>query len=172
MKNGAYYMKIGYTQEQINELEFPVYDYEFPKGSGEFQGTMVMKKWSEKKCLICYFDTTDGEELKICVWYSENEARSYRPKQSDVDISELPLGCELKVGYAPTSTKKTRWDTVEVLSMPDEGEEEVDIDEETEDSSEESDEMLDCPLDDEASVKEEEEEEEGEGEEEEEEEEE
>jgi len=105
----------GYNKKQVMEMEFPTTEYSFPESIGSFTGTLVMKKWTDKPALLCYFDTTDGEKLKLQVyWHSDND-RSYRPKNSDVDISEIQIGTALRVGYEKSKKGYTTWLTVKTV---------------------------------------------------------
>lgn len=99
----------GYSKKQIDMLKFPIAQYEFPTGDGEFTGKLVMKKWSDKRGLICYFDTYDGQMYKICVWFKSQASKSYRPKKSDMDISMVEIGTELKVTFETNKNSKTVW---------------------------------------------------------------
>ncbi|MFV0497573.1 MAG: hypothetical protein ACK5L0_05315 [Candidatus Fimivivens sp.] len=108
-------MKRAYTQNQLLEMGFPVGKYNFPTESGDFVGTLIMKKWSDSKGLICYFITKQEEKLKLCVWYKYDNKRSYRPTKSDIDISYVELGTKLYVKYIVTKKGKTRWEQAEIL---------------------------------------------------------
>lgn len=102
-------MRRGYSKNQVMDMEFPMRDYDFPQGTGEFTGTLVMKKWGDRNSLICYFDTDDDEQFKLCVWYKYDAARAYRPKNSEMDITRVEIGARMKVSYEPTKSGKTAW---------------------------------------------------------------
>lgn len=111
-------MQRAYTQNQINDMEFPVSDYDFPEDEGDFTGTLIMKKWSKNQGIICYFVTDCGKRLKICVWNHRLPERKYRPRESNVDISHLPLGSKLEVEYTLSKKGKTEWNDVDIIYLP------------------------------------------------------
>jgi hypothetical protein len=111
-------VKRGFTKHQVMELGFPAKDYSFPEGTGLFSGTLVMKKWSNNRGLICYFDTDDGQKRKLCVWFRGDPEKTYRPRKSDLDISLVELGSRLRVGYAATKSGNSNWLTAEILEVP------------------------------------------------------
>lgn len=96
-------------------MEFRCQDYQFPKGVGSFVGELVMKKWGKQRSLICYFDTKDGNAYKLCVWFSYEDERTYRPRQSDLDISMVEIGSILRVEYDESKSGKARWLKAEIL---------------------------------------------------------
>ena len=107
----------GYSKNQVREMGFPIGDYKFPVGSGVFVGELVMKKWGKQNSLICYFDTEDGSAYKLCVWFNPNEAHSYRPRQSNLDISRVEIGTILRVTFAETASGKTSWLNAEYVEV-------------------------------------------------------
>ena len=109
--------KRGYSNTRVKEMGFPTHEYHFPSGDGFFTGSLVMKKWGKTGIsnLTCYFETTRGEHYKLCVWYNKSPSRSYRPTQSDLDISYLPLGTMLRAVYETTSAGKTKWIDAEIV---------------------------------------------------------
>lgn len=108
-------MKRAYTKKQLLELGFPAAEYHFPKESGEFTGTLIMKKWSDSSGLICYFETEYGEKVKLCVWFRTDPERTYRPAKSDLDLSMVELGAEICAKYTVTQKGKTRWEQAEIV---------------------------------------------------------
>lgn len=97
------------SQNESDEIGFPSADYKFPSNGDTFTGTLVFKKWSKTKALICYFDTDNGEKLKLCVWFSGDDTRTYRPKRSDINMKEVKLNTRWTVTYIITKSGKTMW---------------------------------------------------------------
>lgn len=108
----------GYSKGQVRDMGFPMSDYDFPQGEGSFTGTLVMKRWNKQNGLICYFNTTDGYKYKLCVWFSHDAKRAYRPAKSEVDISYVEIGSVVKVTYGLTRNGKSKWLEAEVLEVP------------------------------------------------------
>lgn len=109
-------MKRAYNRQEIWDMQFPVAEYEFPTEQGDFEGKLVMKKWTDSQGLICYFETEDGQKLKLCVWQNRDRTKDYRPAHSDLDLSYVELNTMLAVSYTITKTQKTKWLTAEVLA--------------------------------------------------------
>jgi len=103
------------SQKEVNEMGFPSSDYLFPSYGNTFTGTLILKKWSKTKALIGYFDTDSGEKLKLCVWFSGNDSRTYRPKRSDINFKEVNLNTKWEVTYLITKTGKTMWLTADQI---------------------------------------------------------
>ena len=108
----------GYSKGQVRDMGFPMSDYDFPHGEGSFTGTLVMKRWNKQNGLICYYDTNDGYKYKLCVWFSHDEKRAYRPAKSEVDISYVEIGSVVKATYGLTRNGKSKWLEAEVLEVP------------------------------------------------------
>ena len=108
-------MPRGYSKKEIVEMGFPSAEYKFPDDPGEKICTLTMKQWGKQDVLICYFDTENGEKLKLCVWFSRNDIRSYRPRNSDLDISYVELGSRMRVVYDLTASGKSRFLDAELL---------------------------------------------------------
>jgi len=92
-------MPRGYGWRTFKASGFPGEEYSYPTESGAFAGELVMKRWGAKGSLVCYFDTDDGNKFTLCVWKGYDDSLSYRPENSDLDISELDLGCRMWVDY-------------------------------------------------------------------------
>lgn len=105
----------GYSEGQMRDMSFSGGDYHFPTGGGEFIGILAMKKWTGENALVCYFDAEDGSKYKLCVWFSYNTNRTYRPAESDLDISHVEIGSKLRVVYGPNSKGNAKWLDAEVL---------------------------------------------------------
>lgn len=63
--------------------------------------------------MTCYFDTDNGERLKLCVWFSYDDSRSYRPKESDVDMKKAELNTKWRISHLITKSGKTKWLTAD-----------------------------------------------------------
>ena len=103
------------SQKEADEMGFPSSDYLFPSDGNTFTGTLILKKWSKTKALICYFDTDSGEKLKLCVWFSGDDTRTYRPKRSDINFKEVNLNTKWEVTYLITKSGKTMWLTADQI---------------------------------------------------------
>lgn len=97
------------SQKEADDMEFPSSKYLFPSDGTKFTGTLIFKKWSKTKALICYFDTDTGEKLKLCVWFSSDDSRTYRPKRSYINFKDVALNTKWKVTYLITKRGKTMW---------------------------------------------------------------
>ena len=107
----------GFSKNQVIDMDFPIREYDFPDGAGNFTGTLVMKKWNSNRALICYFDTNDGRKLKLCVWYKYSADKAYRPQKSELDISYVELDSRLLVEYETMKSGKTRWVDAKLLEV-------------------------------------------------------
>ena len=87
-------MKKAYSWREITEMGFQVTDYEFPTEPGIVNATLVMKRWGNNN-LVCYFEGDEGEKFKLCAWWSQYENRAYRPRDSDIDFTEVELHRQL-----------------------------------------------------------------------------
>ena len=108
-------MKRGYSKKELENLGFPTGEYSFPDTLGQTTATLTMKQWGKQNVLICYFDTDCGEKLKLCAWFSRNDARAYRPRNSDLDISYVEIGSRMNIAYDVTESGKSRFLDAEVL---------------------------------------------------------
>lgn len=91
-------MRRAYTWRQITEMGFEVTDYDFPTEPGIVNATLVMKRWGNNN-LVCYFEGDDGEKFKLCAWWSQYENRAYKPRDSDIDFTEVELGTRFNLEY-------------------------------------------------------------------------
>lgn len=96
---------------------YPLSHYRFPVGDGSFTGTLVERKLNCQQGLNCFFETADGEALKMCVWPDYTIRCSFHPKHSDLDISVLPIGTLLRVTYKQSKTGKTKWLEAEIVEV-------------------------------------------------------
>lgn len=97
------------------DIGFPTNEYTFPEGEGSFMGKLVMKKWTDNKALLCYFDTQDSRKLKIQVYWKPELSKSYRPRNSSLDVSQIPIGTVVRVEYGLSKNGKTIWLTAEII---------------------------------------------------------
>ncbi len=106
-------MKRAYTRREIYEMGFPQKEYDFPeKEEGDtFIGTLIMKKWTDRNGLLCYFDCDNGEKYKIYIW----PRNDYKPRDSELDISYVELGTKLKVDYIMSKKGRTNWVNAEIV---------------------------------------------------------
>ena len=86
----------GYSKAQIDEAGFNDYGYGFPTAPGRATAMLVMKRWT-RKGLVCYFDLDTGEKLMLTVW--RGVECSYRPRESDVDMSYVQIGTRMEIAY-------------------------------------------------------------------------
>ena len=87
-----------YCRDHVAEICFSTKDYRPPTNAGECDATLSMKEWGHRKDMICYLDTEDGEKLSLCVEFSINSERCYRPP-------ELPPGSILCATGKPPAHK-------------------------------------------------------------------
>ena len=97
------------SHHEAEVMGFPSSNYLFPADGNTFTGTLIFKKWSRTKALVCYFDTDTGEKKKLCVWFSSDETRTYRPKRSDINFKEVKLNTKWGVTYLIIRSGKTMW---------------------------------------------------------------
>ena len=103
------------SPKEADDMGFPSADYHFPPDGSSFTGTLIFKKWSKYKSLVCYFETDSGEKLKLCAWFSGNDAKTYRPKKSDVNMKEVKLNTRWSITYLITKSGKTMWLTADQI---------------------------------------------------------
>lgn len=102
-------MNRGYSRSQMDDMAFDYEKYRFPNAPGKGTGTLAMKEWGKRKCLICYFDMDTGEKLAISVWWSSDGDRCYCPKRSDIDLSMVEIGTRMEIEYELTTSGKSRF---------------------------------------------------------------
>lgn len=101
--------KRGYTDSDMDEMGFDSKAYEFPEGENEITATLVMKKWTNKKGLICFFDTDDGNHYKLIAYLRRPGTGQYTAKDYDIDMSNEPLGARFKIRYSSLEKPYTVW---------------------------------------------------------------
>ena len=105
----------GYSKDYAIKAGIPLSEYHFPAEPGECDATLTMKIWGKHKNLLCYFDTDEGERLLLCVWFSTADDRSYRPQNSDLDLSYVEIGSRLHIQYGISSSGKSQFLDAELL---------------------------------------------------------
>ena len=88
-----------YCRDHVAEMGFSTKDYRPPTNAGECDVTLSMKEWGHRKDLICYLDTEDGEKLALCVEFSINSERCYRPPSCRLDLSYVQLESRLHIKF-------------------------------------------------------------------------
>ena len=101
--------KRGYTDSDMEEMGFDSEAYEFPEGEKELCATLVMKKWTNKMGIICYFDTDDGNHYKLIAYLGRASKGKYTAKDYDIDMSYEPLGARFKIRYSSLEKHYTVW---------------------------------------------------------------
>jgi len=65
--------------------DLPLGQYQFPSEEGYFIGTLVYRAWHPKqRCLMCFFDTDNGEHFKPYAWWDKD----YAPKDHAVSFTD------------------------------------------------------------------------------------
>ena len=107
--------KRGYVSNDIEEMGFNVNEYPFPATSGEANATLVMKKWGKKMNLICYFDSDDGQKLKLIAYRNDKKGSKYTTRENDICMSRQSLGSRWKIKYTITPKGNTSWLSAEEI---------------------------------------------------------
>ena len=113
-------MRRAYTWRQITEMGFDVTGYDFPTEPRIVNATLVMKRWGNNN-LVCYFESDEGEKFKLCAWWSQYENRSYRPRDSDIDFSEVELGTRFNLEYGISEKGRAIFISAEPIGDEEEG---------------------------------------------------
>ena len=89
----------------------PLNLYQFPLEESYFIGTLAYRAWHPKKqCLICYFDTDNGEQFKLMAWWNRDNAKSYTPKKCDVNFTDDVInGSRWKCGFVKAKGGSITW---------------------------------------------------------------
>ena len=77
----------------------PLGRYQFPPEEGSFIGTLVYRAWhpNDKPCLICFFDTDNGEHFKLMAWWNNGYATKDRAVSfADDVVNGSRWKCEYK----------------------------------------------------------------------------
>lgn len=89
----------------------PLGKYQFPSEEGLFVGTLAYRAWHPRKqCLICCFDTDNGEYYKLYAWWNNN----YAPKDRTVSFADDVMnGSRWKCEYKRAPKGSITWLTAE-----------------------------------------------------------
>jgi len=94
----------------------PLGRYQFPSEEGSFVGTLVYRAWhpSGKPCLICFFDTNDGEYFKLMAWWNND----YAPKDRSISFAnDVVNGGRWKCEYKRAPKGSMTWLTAEKMEV-------------------------------------------------------
>jgi hypothetical protein len=105
--------KSNFTPLQAREAGFDRNGYA-PAAEGNFTGTLVMKIYGDF-CLRCYFETDNGERLKLTAWQDRKTER-YGPRGCGVDFKKTPLFTKWANRVGLSRTGKPSWADAEQLS--------------------------------------------------------
>lgn len=96
-----------------NFMAAPLEKYSYPKQAGEFIGTLMYRTWHPKsKCLLSFFDTDDGEKIKLMSWWDRN----YSPKQSCISFADdVANGSRWRCAYDKGRNGAINWQTAEKI---------------------------------------------------------
>jgi len=104
--------KSNYTPAQAREIGFDRNAYT-PADEGVFTGRLVMKIYGDF-CLRCYFQTADGQKLKVTA-YQNRGTGLYGPYRSGMNFKAVPLQTKWKNSVGKSRTGKLTWtDAVEM----------------------------------------------------------
>jgi len=92
----------------------PLGKYQFPPKEGSFTGTLVYRAWHQKSpCLICYFDTDDGEHFMLLAWNNHN----YSPRKSDISFADdVTNGSRWKCEFSVAKGGSISWLTADEMA--------------------------------------------------------
>ncbi|MCL2189165.1 MAG: hypothetical protein FWC16_09625 [Defluviitaleaceae bacterium] len=101
-----------YTQKQAREAVFNRNAFT-PAKEGVFEGQLVMKVYGDF-CIRCYFETDNGQKLKLVAWQNRQTGR-YSPRGSNIDFKSVALNSTWENRVELDKTKKLVWtDAVEM----------------------------------------------------------
>jgi len=88
----------------------PLDEYSYPTNSGEFTGILVFRCWHpNNKMLLCYFDTDDGQQLKLPVWW-QSWGVNYAPAETHINfVDEVMDGSRWRCVYQKKANGYIRW---------------------------------------------------------------
>lgn len=84
--------------------------YQFPASEGSFVGVLTYRAWHPKgkPCLVCFFDTDNGEHFKLLAWFNN----SYAPKDKGINFAnDVSNGNSFKCEYKRASGGSITWIT-------------------------------------------------------------
>ena len=101
------------TTEGFRNISFG--KYQFPTEEGSFTGTLAYRAWhpsSSKPCLMCFFDTDNGEHYKLYAWWDKD----YAPKDRVVSFADdVVNGSRWKCEYKRAPKGSMTWLSAEPL---------------------------------------------------------
>jgi len=106
-------IKSNYTPAQAREIGFDRNAYASATVEGTFTGTLVMKIYGDF-CLRCYFETKDGQKLKLTAW-QDRRTKRYGPRGSEVNFKDIPLQTKWENEVGHSRTGKLTWKTAKGL---------------------------------------------------------
>ncbi len=88
----------------------PLDEYSYPTDSGEFTGTLAFRCWHpNNKMLLCYFDTDDGRQFKLPVWW-QSWGVNYIPAETHINfVDEVEDGTQWRCVYQQKANGYIRW---------------------------------------------------------------
>jgi hypothetical protein len=116
-KNMGGYKFMSSRKEIITSIDgfrnAPLGLYQFPSEVGSFVGTLMYRAWHPKKrCLMCMFDTDDGEHLVLYGWWNN----LYGAKKSRISFADdVYNGSRWKCEYDRAKGGSITWQTSELL---------------------------------------------------------
>jgi len=94
--------------------DLPLGQYQFPTEEGSFAGTLMYRAWhpNGKRCLICFFDTDNGEHIKLYAWWDID----YSPKDRSISfVDDVVNGSRWKCEYKRAPKGSMTWLSAEPL---------------------------------------------------------
>ena len=112
--------KRSYTNDEILDQGLILSEFKIPTDrTCSFTGTLVTRHWAKKasfrKSLVCYFVASDGSKYLLLA-YQDLKTRVYKPRNTDIDFSEIKLGSTLKITYEITKTNFANWLSAELIN--------------------------------------------------------
>jgi hypothetical protein len=113
--NGGIYLneKSNYTPAQAREIGFNRNEYA-PAAERFFTGTLVMKIYGAF-CLRCYFETVNGEKLKLTAWQNRRTGR-YVPNACLIDFKEVPLKTKWEIVVSKNRIGRLTWAVIKEVA--------------------------------------------------------
>lgn len=109
-------LKRACTKNDIYCINFDYKSYNFPLQANEVDAILVMKQWGRKMNLICYFQTTENNKIKLCAYVQRDLNGRYSPRESDIDMSQISLGTKMRIKYSIGKTGVSIWNNAQILN--------------------------------------------------------
>ena len=109
-------LKRACTKNDIYCINFDYKSYNFPLQANEVDAILVMKQWGRKMNLICYFQTTENNKIKLCAYVQRDLNGRYSPRESDIDMSQISLGTKRRIKYSIGKTGVSIWNNAQILN--------------------------------------------------------